>query len=507
MKKISSYLVSPFQIDLRSLALFRMFFGFIFTLDSIDRLIDVNHFYSEEGLLPLSFLKSQGVAMFPALSWATDHPWYQASLLILQILAGLFFTFGFKTRLASIASVIFCMSIQSRNTLVLAGFDDLFRLFFIISLFLPVQRVWSIDCRNLSPLKKNSYTSLGTVLFLLQLASVYIFSALSKDHRVWNFDFTAIRYALEIDQMAKPIGVLFKEFFPWALKPLTVFVYYLELYGPILLFVPLKGFFTLARYIVISSYILFHYGLFTMMTLHLFPWVCIALWLATIPAHFWNQTAIGKKLEFYFQQFFRSSKQSSMLLNNSHVKKNSILILLKNTNIFIILIFLVLQNFYALDPLYYSNLQKGGWRSFVNILGLQQDWHLFAPYPYKNDAHYLILTHNTDGSYSELITGQHYQDTKNISWKKPRFVSEMFPHLRWQKTLKLVSEAALYQPSFSRWLCAKPNLWRRKMGDNNFDLDPKNIEEVSLYAVFEITGIDGLPGIQTPTHIFTHRCQ
>ena len=53
---IQQKLNNTYSFDLRSFALFRIVFGFVLMIDLCIRLSDLNVFYTEQGILPLSLL-------------------------------------------------------------------------------------------------------------------------------------------------------------------------------------------------------------------------------------------------------------------------------------------------------------------------------------------------------------------------------------------------------------------------------------------------------------------
>src|ERR1700676_4296238 len=111
-------------IDIRSLALFRMGFGLLILGDVLVRLPDIRALYSDDGVLPRSALIAHALDTWNISLHLANGTWQFG--LILFIIEGLFalaLTFGYQTRLASVVSWFLCISLQSRNPIVLQGGD------------------------------------------------------------------------------------------------------------------------------------------------------------------------------------------------------------------------------------------------------------------------------------------------------------------------------------------------------------------------------------------------
>jgi len=117
--------------------------------------------------------------------------------------------------------------------------------------------------------------------------SVYFFSAILKSGADWH-NGTAVDYALAIDGYATPIGQWLKTF-PALTTALTHYVYWLELLGPILVFVPI--FSRATRFAVMAMLMLMHIGF--MFCLELGPFPYISLTSLTTLAGGWLWDEIG----------------------------------------------------------------------------------------------------------------------------------------------------------------------------------------------------------------------
>jgi predicted DCC family thiol-disulfide oxidoreductase YuxK len=86
----------------------------------------------------------------------------------------------------------------------------------------------------------------------------------------------------------------------------------------------------------------------------------------------------------------------------------------------------------------------------VRMLGIDQWWNMFAPFPIKDDGWYLIEGFRSDGSVVNLFApNEPLYDTK------PPNVSALYPNERWRKYLMNLSHVnyARYRKYFTEYLC------------------------------------------------------
>lgn len=132
-------------VDARPLALFRIFFGLALLSDLVDRARELRAFLTDEGILP------RGVQ---AISWAwsvfdlVGAPRPVIFVFALGTVATLAFTVGFRTRLATVATWIFFISIHNRNRALTLGGDDLADVLLFWSMFVELGACYSLDANR-----------------------------------------------------------------------------------------------------------------------------------------------------------------------------------------------------------------------------------------------------------------------------------------------------------------------------------------------------------------------
>ncbi len=272
--------------------------GFFLIYDILHRIPYAKMFYSDEGVLPRGyFLENLGHNWSASLMFINGTIYFTYFYFFIYLLLSCFFLIGCRTRIVTILLWLFTLSVHDRNWDVLNAGDDIVRMYFLIACFLPLGDRYSID--NALRSKKDSdqqYSSIWVFAYYFQIALIYFITFLFKTGKEWRIDFTATEYALGLNQFVSPIGALTREF-PGLLKVLTFFSIYGELICPLLLmfgFLFFKNSY-LSKFGAITLGMSFHLGLIILMTLGIFPFFCLACWVAFLPSQFWSMKFLKLK--------------------------------------------------------------------------------------------------------------------------------------------------------------------------------------------------------------------
>jgi predicted DCC family thiol-disulfide oxidoreductase YuxK len=289
---IRSAAVAVFALDLRSLALMRVLLGGVLLWDLLHRFADLSAFYSDAGLAPRDWVTQADTSWHFSLYFANGSAGFAALLMAIQSLVAIGFIFGWRTRLMTVVSFVMWGWLCNRNPIILSGGDLLVACLLFWSCFLPMSSRFSIDAAlsPAPPSEENTYLSWATAGLIIQVLSVYFYSAILKNGAEWTHDFTAVYYTMMIDRFASPLGQWLLLPFPLAMKALTVFVWWLEMIGPaILLLAPLFGRTGVAaRAVMLVCFISLHLGFALFMQVGHFPYVCFAGLSSLVGAWFWN---------------------------------------------------------------------------------------------------------------------------------------------------------------------------------------------------------------------------
>ncbi|MEM7269337.1 MAG: HTTM domain-containing protein [Pseudomonadota bacterium] len=230
-------LVALFEVDLRALAAMRVLAAMTFLWILFVWALDLSFLFTDAGALPRDALTdAPGYKRFSILVWL-DGYWIALALWLASLAAATALLFGFRSRLAAFVVLVIYLTFLGRNPMIMQGGDVLLPLLLFWMAVLPIGAVWSVDAALAEDRRGERICNIATVGLLLQVLYVYVFGALLKTSPVWWPDGTAVYVALHIDSFVTPLGRILREF-GWMMALLTWFVYLIELWSPVLLFVP-----------------------------------------------------------------------------------------------------------------------------------------------------------------------------------------------------------------------------------------------------------------------------
>lgn len=280
-----------FKLDLRSLALARIFLGILAFYDLSRRIPDIEDFFTDSGMMPRWILLEQfQINWKMSLLYLNGSYEWALMLLLIGLVATVTFTFGWRTRISNLVLWIIIVSFQQRfPEAATSGGDMLLRIFFFYSLFLPMNARYSFDAA-VSEVKKteDEHFSVFTTLWIVQIMLLYIMTFLYKWAPVYHTTFDAVWYMLQLDLFTTDFGRWLGQQY-MATKVLSFSAYALEIVGPLLLFIPFKR--DIFRGAAVLSFWLFHLGIGATMHLGNFVPICIIIWVGLIPTMWWDWLA------------------------------------------------------------------------------------------------------------------------------------------------------------------------------------------------------------------------
>jgi hypothetical protein len=471
-----SYLKKVISLDLRALGLMRIGIGITILIDLIIRFSDLEAHYTDNGVLPLE-------ALFRYLwdhryfsIYTVSNSWQWLSLLFLiNILSSFCLILGYKTRLFSVICWMFLLSLHNRNPLINQGGDDLLRLILFIGIFLPWGYCYSIDTVNNSNIKPNSYSyaSVACFAYILQIICMYVFSALLKTSPEWTANFTALYFALSLDQILLPFG---KFIFPYYnfLLVITFLVFYIELLLPFILLIPFySNYFRIAFFIIIGC---MHIGIVLSLNVGLFPLISIVSILGILPSSMFDRMD-KMNISFQIKNFISKIPFDSSLTNYLNFPKENFI---QSGVMFFFCICIVLVNLTTIGKLTFSSENNFNW--LVKTTRIDQHWGMFAPAVFKDDGWFAFLGKREDKSVIDIHESS--LDHK-VNFNKPAYVAGTYKNDRWRKYSEgiLMISNAHFRPFYCSFLL---NNWNRNYPKQKINsLEIIYMKEISLanYAV------------------------
>lgn len=454
-------------VDLRSLAFFRIVLGLTLLVDLVIRLSDVQSLYSGEGVLSV-----EALSQLPHLPWEwwlsinilSDSVAWQVVCFGAGVLGAVLLVIGWQSRWVTPFMLIILHSIQARNPWVNYAADKLLFLLLLWGCFLPLDRYWAFS--KSSSIVSKKFPDLlscwgGWGLRLLPCV-MYWFSVLRKSGNTW-MDGSALRYVLEIDQFALPLGIWLKTFPEFFLQCLSWSALGIELIAPLLLLATSAR----CRWIGLGALIIFQCSLWLTLDLGIFPWVSTLALLPHIPGSVWRLRMRGIS-----EPSFRSETLNSSSMNR-----------LVGWLLAWMLIWNVLMTWNYPDSL---KAQMPKWvANGISLTRMDQYWGMFSPDPMTLDGWYVLVADLEGGKQVDLLD----PDRLDV-WAKPKNVLEIFPGDRWKEFMMRIFD---YPTQAKLWAGVIKHFELRRMAGNP---GAAEVQSVTVYYMLEKTLEDGTAPVE-----------
>jgi hypothetical protein len=419
-----NYLKQHLSFDLRALAVMRIAVAFIILLDLSIRVSDLEAFYANTGVAPLSMIFQYKWNDYYFSLHTISGLWQvQLLLFVLAAICALLLLIGYRTKLFTFLSWLLLLSLHNRNVIILQGGDDLLRMILFWGMFLPWGKRYSCDRLLSNDNSSNTKIfTLATVAYVLQITYLYTGSAMLKGPE-WHTKLDALYYVYSLDQIAYP-HTQFLYFYPELLKILTAIAFWFEMLVPVLFFIPVKNnWFRLLAVILIAG---FHsFNSFSLL-IGLFPAIGIASSLGLLPAMVldWIDAKTIRIKAFFAQSFLGIA---SLFSNIVKWKEATYKMTALGQYVLGVLIIYVL--FWNTGNLSFNPYKLADEVRFVGYsLRLDQNWGMFAPGVFKDDGWYVMEAKTSDKRTIDL-----FHSNDSISYKKPTNITAMFKNDRWRK--------------------------------------------------------------------------
>lgn len=483
-KTLKQLVKEIFSVDTRSLALFRIGLGILIVVDLISRSFDLKAFYTDEGAIPrtLSIADTQNT-FFWSFHMLNGTWQVQAALFLLAGVFALMLIIGYHTRLVTIMSWIFMLSLHVRSPLILDGGDYLFRLLLFWSIFLPLGSCFSVDnVLKTSPMQpRQKFFSVACIALYLQVMYIYLFSVVLKwQNDEWSQG-NATYYALSEEQYATRLGQIFLHFSPVLLKYLTNFVIYLETIGPFMLISPVYT--TQLRIVAIVMFWFMHLGFGTFLDLEFLPWVDFVSLIPFLPSVCWDKFFEKTKL-YAFLTVNSFNKRVCGLCNKVQEKLSSIepLFVYRETSFYttrftnvVVSFFLIIALFCNIEHVSKSYKVPQPLKRVAELVHIDQWWYLFTPTEKVGVWYtmwYVIVGKLSDGTEVDL-----FRNGEPVGWERPKYVSELYKDRNWKKYLILIGLVFKDHLSYySYYLCTQ---W------NKTHLNEKRLMWLDTYVMYD----------------------
>jgi len=491
-----------FAIDLRSLGLFRIALGTYVFWDLLDRGRFLEAHYTDFGVYPRDAVVekwSEGTYWerlwaFTSFHMASGELAWQAFLFVVTAVFALALIVGYRSRGSAFLCWVMALSLQNRNPHVLHGGDQMIRQLLFWSMFLPLGARFSVDglCAVQKAYKVPVSTvvcSFGSVGLLLQTAFLYWFTVLLKSAPQWHAEGTALYYALSLEHYQTVQGRFLLNFLPvFAWKLGTWATMALEALGPCLMFFPKAT--ERIRVLVVLLFFCFHLVLIGgLMDVGPIVSTSAILWICFLPGLFWEALSRwwGSLPSHPLKNVLEQARARLIHWRNQRIVRR----IQFHEGVPNLRPTLIAQAFAAFAIVYVLiwNLRGVDGRRFVlpanlewvaNVVRLDQNWGMFAPYPMIEDGWFIMPATLKDGTKIDLL-----RKGAPVTWAKPKSVASTYVNERERKYIMNLWPVALsdQRPYFVRYM---RNRWYRDHPD-------QPLKDISLYYMLHITPPPGKP--------------
>jgi len=404
------------QVDARPLGVFRILFALVLLKDAIYHLFLSELFYSDTGIAPRHLMTD----VYRDFRWSLmDYfgaDWQMSLFFVLWIMVLIGLLVGYQTKLMTILNWVLIVSIHERNIFMLSGADTVMRVMSFWIMWIPLGRAYALD-RRLNPTLPETVFAFPLRIIQLQLAFIYLATALLKGHGIMWLDGSAVYTALQLRAFTHPIADWMLATAPyWMFQIMSWFTFIAEGAFFVLMFLPFgqpkfKGLGLLMMGLV-------HVGIGVLMAIPNFSLVMLACYFLFVEGTW--LTRVGNM--FFPRHNF---KDIASLAPTPHITwRMVILVLITGSLLFTTYGYglrLMRSNDKPLGlPISTAQMQV------IQMLGLWQQWDMFAPNPFSTDGGMLVMGSFSDASRVELRTGQNYPDDEiprfyfgiGTRWKK-----------------------------------------------------------------------------------------
>jgi hypothetical protein len=447
--RVAAYLRRLSAIDLRTLALFRMWLAGVILADLIIRAPDLHAFYAEDGILSRADRLRHYGQMYPYsifdLAGGTTGV---AVIFALIALSALAMAVGYRTRLATVICLIGVHGHTARNPLVYNGGDQLLLVLLMWSVFLPLAARWSVDAtrdpRTPPPAQVAGFASFA---ILLQAAGVFVLSGITKlGDATWRAG-EGVYYALTAEFYTTELAHWLRQA-DWMLEPLTYGVLAFEAAGALLVLVPWRQPWLRAAYG--AGIIAMNLSFWLCLNVGIFSFAAMAAGLLFIPGEVWDaidhRLALGRRSAGLRDRLAAAARRLPrgerlrLELGRWHLPVLAVLLLI----------------------MMYGNAYPSIRKQFPDWLahlarqpGLyQRSWPMFAPIS-RDHGWFVIPGRLADGTQVDL-----WEPGGPPVYTRPALISDDFPSYRWRKLMYILKKKGpQFRPVLARYLCRS---WNRE---------------------------------------------
>ena len=400
---LRSALSARFEIDTRSLAVFRIAVALLVIADLVLRARNFELFYTEAGVVPQSLALAAPPVDVPSLYFLSTDPRLTAVLFVIHGLLACSLLAGYRTRLSTVCVAILVVSLDLRNPLVLSYADTLFMWLLCWAIFLPLGERWSVDAVHAEREPRTTVGGLPAALILLQVITVYVVNGLHKRTAdQWATGEAAV-VVMGLDDMTFLAADLV------ASLPQFVQIGGRIWYGMLLCSWLLVVFRGRPRTVLVATFVAVHLSFALTVRIGAFAFVSIAGLLLFLQASFWADIyRLAKRLADH-EQLSRLSVRAERtagrlprgpvfgMADALRRQRRPVVGLLVGL-VTVVVVISVLSTGGVIDNQAAADIET----ATSAVIEHQTEWSIFAPEPRSTDRQYVVAAESTTGDQWDL---------------------------------------------------------------------------------------------------------
>ena len=387
-------------LDLRAIGIFRiLLFGVLIVDLLVNKWPSIVPFYTEEGLFSNEMV--QRIVEVNPDRWIYNWTllrWFETKngvgfFFILTLISYVLTLIGYRTRGFSVLSFIALWSIHMRNSLALAGPDEILINLLFISMFLPLNQRLTMF-RPGAKEKENKWRKFPAFYALFFIGMVYFYEAFLKSGDLWQ-NGEAIYYALMEDLWSKPLAdVLMAN--SELCNFLTASTIWIEYAIPILIFLPVFN--KWSRTIAAVLLLCLHWSIYLVLDLGLFPWIVLTY--ATLLISTESIDAISKRVKRFLPYVKAIELKPKLTKHKTYQGKLA-------TGFMAIFLIVVVWKSALWSDTFNSRLPNPKVMSEINHAPLfVQNWGFYGPNPNITHGWFKVVGVMVNGSMVDLRSGK-----------------------------------------------------------------------------------------------------
>lgn len=487
LKGLGRYVRNCVAIDTRTLAVFRIAVGVLIIADLLLRARRFSYFYTEDGVVPRWLAQDRAPDNAFSFFFFTTDPAVTAGLFALHGLIAVQLILGYKTRIATILSFLFIVSLDHRNLLVTSYADTLFRLLVFWSIFLPLGARWSIDAIHAARPPVRQVANLASAAILVQMIYMYVVNGYHKwDGGRWS-DGEAVIMVFGLDDMTFLLGDALRNV-PTLLQYGGILWYYMLLASPLLLLLPGR-----LRWPLVVLFLGGHASFAITVRIGAFAFVAIAGVLLFLQWQFWEDTKLlarRLRVDTYIDRtaalvegWGHAAARWLPALQVRAERPRRLMIATANVTLVVAIVaVLMLPALHLVADTRVAGVDLGDVdrrnRAYTAILGVNQPpWTVFAPNPRRIDRWHVFVAQTADGELLDV-----YND-RTLSFERPgQQLQRQYETYRERFYMNSVRRASFHgdaTPILAEYLC---RTWLKERG--------VELTHLNFYAIFETVTVD-----------------